>query len=84
MALDRVVFALALHLLALHLLALALFALSVGHLFLALALNEVPLSGIPLAFAVQRLRGRMLHRLPNSRQRVTRSMRWTRAMLSIC
>jgi hypothetical protein len=53
-ALDRVVLALAFHLLALH-----LFALAVRHLFLTLALEDLSLSGVPLALPVQRLGGCM-------------------------
>lgn len=66
MALDRVVFALALHLLSIHLLALTLFTIPVGHLFLALALNDLTLPGVPLALAVQRQGRRMLHGLANT------------------
>jgi hypothetical protein len=49
-ALNGVMLALAFHLLTLH-----LFAFAVRHLFLALALENLTLSGVPLALAVQGL-----------------------------
>jgi type III secretory pathway component EscV len=43
----------------------------VYHLLLALSFNDLPISGIPLAVLVHRLRRRMLHSLANSWQRMT-------------
>lgn len=69
-ALDGVMIALALHLLTLNLLAFTLFPLTVGHLILALALQDLALPRIPLALAVQCLGRRMLHGLADAGKRV--------------
>jgi hypothetical protein len=61
---------------------LAFALLTVGHLFLALALDNLPLSRIALTFAVE-LRGCMLHGLANSRERMTGTMRRTGGVLSV-
>lgn len=66
MALDRGVFALALHLLSFDLFSLALFTLSMGHFFLALPLKDFPFPRVPFTFAVQGLWGGVLHGLANT------------------
>lgn len=62
-------------------LALAL-ALTVNHLFLALALDDFALSGVPLALAVQLGRG-VLHGLANSGERVAGVVRWACGVLAV-
>lgn len=85
MALDRVVllFTLSLQLLSLDLFAFTLFALSVGHLLLALSLHQLAFSGVPLAFPVDGLGRGMLHRLPDTRERVTSIMTGSRRVLAV-
>ena len=78
MALNRMMLALAFHLLALH-----LFALAVRHLFLALALENLALSRVPLALPVQRLWRRMRHGLANAGKRVAGAMSRARRVLSV-
>lgn len=49
-------------------LALTLFTLPVYHFLLTVSFEKFPLSGIALAFLVDRLGGRVLHCLTNARQ----------------
>lgn len=84
-ALDRVVllFTLSLQLLSLNLFAFALLALSVGHLLLALSLNQLAFSRVSLAFPVDGLGRGMLHGLPDTRERVTSIMTRSRRVLAV-
>lgn len=76
---------LALKLLALQLLTFTLFSLSVNHLvLLTLSLDQLLLPGVSLAFSVDGVRGRMLHRLADARKRVPRIVGRRRRVLAIC
>lgn len=82
MALDGVVFAL-----ALHLLALALLTFTMRHFLLALTLKDLAFPGVPFVLAIQRLGRRMLHGLADAREgmaRVTGAMGLAGWVLAIC
>jgi hypothetical protein len=61
--------------------ALAL-ALTVSHLFLALALDDLAFSGVPLPLTIE-LGRRMLHRLPDAREGVPAAVGRTCGVLAI-
>ena len=71
-------------LLALQLLPFTLFSFPMSHLFLlALSFQQLLLPRVSLAFSVERLGRRVLHRLTNAWKRVSRVMRGRRMRLAI-